>query len=95
MRALVLPKFGPPEVFRIEQRDDPRCGPRDVRVRVHAAGVNFADIQARIGFYPDAPKTPCVLGYEVAGVIDEVGAETDRAMIGMRIMAATRFGGFA
>ena len=67
MRALVLPAFGPPEVFRVEERDEPRCGARDVRIRVHAAGVNFADIQARIGFYPEAPKPPCVLGYEVAG----------------------------
>lgn len=82
-------------MFRIEQRDEPKCGAHDVRIAVHAAGVNFADIQARIGFYPEAPKPPCVLGYEVAGTIDEVGTEADRTLLGKRVMAATRFGGFA
>lgn len=95
MRALVLTRHGPPEVLRVEQRDEPRSGAGEVRIRVHAAGVNFADIQARVGMYPEAPKPPCVLGYEVAGTIDEVGAGVDRALQGQRVMAATRFGGFA
>ena len=48
-------------------------GDGQIRIRVRAAGINFADILARIGLYPDAPKPPVVVGYEVAGVVDAVG----------------------
>jgi NADPH:quinone reductase-like Zn-dependent oxidoreductase len=45
-------------------------GPGQVRVRVSAAGLNFADVMAAQGLYPDAPKPPCMVGYEAAGVVD-------------------------
>ena len=73
MRAVVLTRHGPPDVLQVEERPDPPVGPGEVRVAVKAAGINFADTLARIGLYPDAPKVPSVVGYEVAGEIESVG----------------------
>ena len=71
MRALVLKKHGSPETaFAVEERPEPAVGDGQVRVKVHAAGLNFADIVARVGLYPDAPKPPAVMGYEVAGEVE-------------------------
>ena len=96
MRALVLKKHGAPEdALRVEDRPDPHTGPGQVRVRVHAAGVNFADVVARVGLYPDAPKPPTVMGYEVAGEVDAVGEGAGGFQPGQRVIAATRFKGFA
>jgi NADPH:quinone reductase-like Zn-dependent oxidoreductase len=66
-----------------------------VRVAVRAAGINFADTMARVGLYPDAPKAPCVLGYEVAGEVESVGEGVESVAVGDRVMAGTRFGGQA
>ena len=79
----------------MQERADPQPGPGQVRVRVHAAGINFADLMARVGFYPDAPKPPCVVGYEVSGEVDAVGDGVDGLSQGDRVMAGTRFGGYA
>jgi NADPH:quinone reductase-like Zn-dependent oxidoreductase len=95
VRALVITEHGAPEVLKVEERPDPSPGPGEVRVRVRAAGINFADVMARAGLYPDAPKPPCVVGYEVAGEIDEVGPEVEGFTVGQRVMAGTRFGGYA
>ena len=73
MRAVVLTGTGGPDVLRVEERPDPPVGPGEVRIAVKAAGINFADTLARVGLYPDAPATPCVLGYEVAGEVESVG----------------------
>src|SRR5215813_1274357 len=67
----------------------------EVRIAVRAAGVNFADVLARIGLYPDAPKPPLVVGYEVAGTVDAVGPGVTRFAPGDRVVALTRFGGYA
>ena len=66
-RAVVITKAGPPEVLQVQERPDPEPGPGQVAIDVRAAGVNFADTMARVGLYPDAPKLPAVVGYEVAG----------------------------
>jgi NADPH:quinone reductase-like Zn-dependent oxidoreductase len=66
-----------------------------VRIDVKAAGINFADTMARIGLYPDAPKPPCVLGYEVSGDVESVGGGVDSLSVGDRVIAGTRFGGQA
>jgi NADPH:quinone reductase-like Zn-dependent oxidoreductase len=95
MRALVLTRHGAPDVLRIEDRPEPKASAGEVVIRVHAAGVNFADLQARLGLYPDAPKPPCVVGYEVAGIVDSVGPGGDTKLVGTRVMAPTRFGGYA
>ena len=95
MRAVVLPRHGSPDVLRVEDRPEPQPAPDEVRIRVEAAGLNFADVMARIGMYPDAPRVPSVLGYEVAGVVDSVGADAGSIRPGDRVTAGTRFGGFA
>jgi NADPH:quinone reductase-like Zn-dependent oxidoreductase len=95
MRAVVLTGHGGPEVLQVEERPDPPVGAGEVRIAVRAAGVNFADTAARVGVYPDAPKPPCVLGYEVAGVVESVGAGVESASVGDRVVAGVRFGGYA
>lgn len=95
MRQAVIPRHGSPDVFEIREGPDPTPGPGEVRVRVRAAGINFADILSRLGLYPDAPKPPMVVGYEVAGRIDAVGAGVTGFAPGDRVVALTRFGGYA
>lgn len=93
MRAVVLTGTGGPDVLRVEERTRPECGPGQVRISVRAAGLNFADTLARVGLYPDAPKTPCVLGYEASGVVEEVGEGAEGVTVGQSVIAGTRFGG--
>ena len=95
MRAVVLTGTGGPEVLQVQERPDPVAGPGEVRIAVRAAGINFADTMARVGLYPDAPKTPCVLGYEVAGEVESVGDGVTDFKPGDRVMAGTRFTGQA
>jgi len=95
MRAVVLTGHGGPEVLQVQERPDPPVGPGEVRVAVKAAGINFADTMARVGLYPDAPKTPCVLGYEFGGEIESVGDGVDDHRPGDRVMGGTRFNGQA
>ena len=96
MRAVVITRHGPPEVLVVQQRPDPIPGPGEVLIDVHAAGINFADLMARLGLYPDAPKPPCVVGYEVAGTVAALGPGVDSGLeIGQRVVAPTRFGGYA
>jgi NADPH:quinone reductase-like Zn-dependent oxidoreductase len=95
MRAVVLTGRGGYDVLRVQERPDPPVGPGEVRIAVRAAGINFADTLARVGLYPDAPRTPCVLGYEVAGEVESVGEGVDSVKAGDRVMAGTRFNGQA
>jgi synaptic vesicle membrane protein VAT-1 len=95
VRAVVLKGVGGPEVLEVQERPDPPVGPGEVRISVRAAGINFADTMARVGLYPDAPKPPCVLGYEVAGEIESVGEGVADLTPGQRVMAGTKFGGQA
>jgi len=93
MRQVVTTKNGGVDVLRVEEKPDPKPGPGEILVDVRAAGLNFADILARQGLYPDGPKKPCVMGYEVAGVISEVGQKVDPSIVGAEVLAMTRFGG--
>jgi NADPH:quinone reductase-like Zn-dependent oxidoreductase len=95
MRAVVLTGHGGPEVLQVQERPDPPVGPGEVRIDVKAAGINFADTMARVGLYPDAPKPPCVLGYEVSGEVESVGEGVDSLSVGERVIAGSRFGGQA
>jgi NADPH:quinone reductase-like Zn-dependent oxidoreductase len=95
MRVVVITKHGGPGVLEVQERPDPRLGSGDVRIAVAASGVNFADVMARMGLYPDAPKPPAVIGYEVAGTILELGDEVHGLIHGQRVMAGTMFGGYA
>ncbi|HEY3960042.1 MAG TPA: medium chain dehydrogenase/reductase family protein [Solirubrobacteraceae bacterium] len=95
MKAVVITKHGGPSVLQVQDQDDPKLGPGEVRIDVAAAGINFADVMARMGLYADAPKTPCVVGYEVAGTITEVGDGVQGLSQGQRVLAGTKFGGYA
>ena len=95
MRAAVLPRTGGYDVFEIQDRAEPSVEPGRVLVRVKTAGVNFADLMARQGLYPDAPDLPSVLGYEVAGEVEAIGDDVDSVAVGDRVTAATRFGGYS
>jgi NADPH:quinone reductase-like Zn-dependent oxidoreductase len=92
MRQVWIPRVGRPEVIEVREAPDPSAGPGEVRIRVKASGINFADILARLGLYPDAPKLPAVMGYEVAGDIDQVGGGVAR-LPGEKVLALTHFGG--
>jgi NADPH:quinone reductase-like Zn-dependent oxidoreductase len=95
MRAVVITKHGGPGVLQVQERPDPTPGPGQVQIDVVASGINFADVMARLGMYADAPKTPCVVGYEVAGTIAQLGEGVDGLSIGQRVVAGTMFGGYA
>ena len=88
MRQVWITRKGGPEVLEVRESPDPQPKAGEVRIRVRAAGVNFADVMARVGLYRDAPPIPCVVGYEVAGEID---LPAERA--GECVIAATKFGG--
>lgn len=93
MKQVVITRYGPPEVLQVREAPDPEPGPGDVRVKVAAAGINFSDLLARQGLYPDAPRPPMVMGYEVAGIVDRLGSGVSAFPPGARVIAATRFGG--
>lgn len=95
MRQVWITKAGAPEVLKVREAPDPQAGNGQVRVRVKAAGINFADLMARVGMYPDAPKIPCVVGYEVSGTIDQMGEGVTGFAIGDRVFAMPRFGGYS
>jgi NADPH:quinone reductase-like Zn-dependent oxidoreductase len=92
---IVISKAGKPEVLVDRPLEAAALGADEVRIRVDAAGVNFADVVGRMGNYPDAPPIPYVPGYEVAGTIIEVGSGVAGLAVGARVCALTRFGGYA
>jgi len=95
MRQIWVTRTGAPDVLAVREAPDPHAGPGEVRVRVRAAGVNFGDLMVRMGVYPGAPPIPCVVGYEVSGVIDEVGEAAAGFALGQRVIAVPRFGGYS
>lgn len=95
MRAVWITRLSGPEALEVRETADPEPGAGQVRIRVCAAGLNFAEVMAAQGLYPDAPKPPCVVGYEVAGVIDAVGDGIQGRAPGQRVLALTHFGGHA
>ena len=95
MKQIWIEKFGAPDVLEVKEAPDPTPAAGEIRVRVEASGVNFADIMGRLGLYPDLPPIPVVPGYEVAGRVDAVGAGVDASWIGRDVIAMTRFGGYS
>jgi NADPH:quinone reductase-like Zn-dependent oxidoreductase len=95
VRSVVMTRHGSPEVLQVQERPEPTLGPGEVLIDVRAAGINFADIMARMGLYPDAPKPPCVVGYEVAGSVAAVSPGVDSPAVGDRVAAPVRFGGYS
>jgi NADPH:quinone reductase-like Zn-dependent oxidoreductase len=95
MRQVYISGRGGPEKLQVRESSDPEPQGNQLRIRVKASGINFADILARQGLYPDAPKLPCVVGYEVSGTVDAAGAAARQDWIGQDVFALTRFGGYA
>lgn len=95
MQQIVFKRIGGPEVLTLRTAPDPVPQPDQVLIRVRAAGVNFADVLARMGLYPDAPAPPLVLGYEVAGIVEAVGRDVRHVHPGDDVVALTRFGGYS
>ena len=95
MQAIRLEHHGGPSVFKQRDMAEPEPGAGELRIRVAAAGINFADILARQGIYPACPPLPCTIGYEAAGVVDAVGAGLSPDWIGRSVMALTDFGAYA
>ncbi len=95
MKRVVVDHFGGPEVLRVVEDDDPRPGPGEVRVRVLAAGVSFTDALLRAGTYFGAPEPPFTPGYELVGVVEELGPGCSRLREGDRVGALTVWGAYA
>jgi len=100
MRALVVRRYGPPEVFEVQQLPDPQPKAGEVLIRVKAIGVNFADLMQRMGLYPGTPKPPFVPGLEIAGVVEKIAeggrpGEGEPLRPGDAVAAFPNFGAYA
>lgn len=95
MRAVVCREWGGPEKLGVEDVPSPALRDSAVRIKVHAAGVNFADLLLIAGQYQEKPIFPFTPGAEAAGVITEVGAAVTSLKVGDRVMALTGLGAFA
>ena len=96
MKAIYLVKNGVPDkAFEIRDVTKPTPKEDEVVIKVDYSGLNFADVMARKGMYKDAPPKPCVLGYDVSGKVDSVGSKITDLKVGDRVIALTRFGGYA
>lgn len=95
-KSIQLVKYGDaPSAFQFVDANIPDPKPDEVQIEVERFGLNYADVQARKGLYREAPPIPCVLGYEVVGIVTKVGAETSKDWIGKKVVAFTRFGGYS
>ena len=92
MRAIWTTGTSGPDSLEVRETKDPAPGPGQVRIRVRAAGLCFAEVMAAEGLYPGAPRFPAVLGYEAAGVIDKVGEGVDERREGSHVVALANFG---
>jgi NADPH:quinone reductase-like Zn-dependent oxidoreductase len=95
VKRIVVDRFGGPEVLRVAEGEDPRPSPGEVCVRVLAAGVSFTDALLRAGTYLGVPKPPFTPGYELVGVVEELGPGCTRLREGDRIGALTVWGAYA
>ena len=95
MKQIVITKYGDTDVLKIQESKDPKPSAGEVLIKVKAIGVNFADILARKGLYPDAPKPPCIVGYEVSGIIEATGLGVESSLVGKSVLALTRFNGYS
>jgi NADPH:quinone reductase-like Zn-dependent oxidoreductase len=96
MKTYSLVRYGQPEsAFEIRETPIPEPQENEILIKVEGFGLNFADVMARLGLYHDAPPLPAVLGYDVVGRITKIGARVNGFQVGDRILALTRFGGYA
>ncbi|NBX92465.1 MAG: alcohol dehydrogenase [Proteobacteria bacterium] len=95
MKQIWITRKGAPEVLMVKEAQDPSPQAGEVLINVKAAGINFSDILARRGRYPEAPQPPMVVGYEVSGVIEAVGKKEDSGLQGKSVLAPVFFGGYS
>ncbi|MBM4160067.1 MAG: zinc-binding dehydrogenase [Ignavibacteria bacterium] len=95
MKAAVVTRFGPPSELKILEVPDPRPGDGEVLVRTRAIGLNFADLFARMGYYPSVPRPPFIPGIELTGVVERVGPGVKNLKKGDRVFAVTKFNAYA
>ncbi len=95
MKQIQIVKKGGAESLQSVEAPIPEPGQGQLRIKVEAAGVNFADVMMRLGLYPDAPKLPAVPGYEVAGVVDGVGPGAAPEWLEKPVLAMCNFGGYS
>ena len=95
MQAVVCHEFAGPAALRLEEVAEPRPGPGQVRIRVRACGVNFADSLITRGQYQKQPQPPFSPGFEVSGEVLELGAGVQGIAVGDRVIAMTPYGGYA
>ncbi|MBX7182726.1 MAG: zinc-binding dehydrogenase [Bacteroidia bacterium] len=96
MKALFITKFGKPdESFELRDVPDPILNEGEILIKTQGFGVNYADIMARMGLYQDCPPLPAIIGYEVVGFVEKLGKGVQGFSEGDRVLAFTRFGGYA
>ena len=95
MRAVVLTRYGGADALRITDvpRPEPRAG--EVRVRIRAIGINFAEVLSRRGLYGWAPRLPYILGMEASGVVDAIGDGVTSHAVGDAVIVGTKYGTYA
>tara|TARA_B100001964_G_C13799977_1_gene408331 strand:+ start:239 stop:529 length:291 start_codon:yes stop_codon:yes gene_type:complete len=95
MKSVILTKYGAPEVLKVKEFKDIEPLDNQVRIKVHYAGINFAEIMARMKLYPGGPKPGSVLGGEVSGVIDKLGKDVQALSIGEKVMGLSLNGSYS
>ncbi|MFT4831528.1 MAG: NADPH:quinone reductase-like Zn-dependent oxidoreductase [Psychroserpens sp.] len=96
MRAAFLVKYGlAGTAFEVRESEKPSPSPDQVLIKVEAFGLNFADVMARLDLYKAAPPLPAILGYDVVGHIEQCASNISELKVGDRVVALTRFGGYA
>ncbi|MGD9631336.1 MAG: NADPH:quinone reductase [Pyrinomonadaceae bacterium] len=93
MKAIVVREFGPPEVMEVEDVGLPEPSGTQVRIRVHAAGVNPVDTYLRTGIHAHAPSLPYTPGKDAAGVVEKAGDAVTRVAVGDRVYTAGSISG--
>ena len=95
MRFIEASKFGGPEVLTVMEAPTPTPTEGALLVEIKAAGVNYADIMARAGFYPQVPRAPFLVGFEIAGVVKSIGKGVEGFKEGDSVAAIIQGGGCA
>ena len=95
MKSIILTKYGAPDVLQVQEFNDPEPSSNEVRIKVHYAGINFAEIMARMKLYPGGPKPGSVLGGEISGIIDKIGDDVEELKIGQKVMGLSLNGSYS
>ena len=95
MKSVILTKYGAPEVLKVKEFENPEPLDNEVRIKVHYAGINFAEIMSRMKLYPGGPKPGSVLGFEASGIIDKIGKNVKELNIGNKVIGLSLSGSYS